>query len=199
MTMLRLLLIPLLMLSLAACAGQNRFVLLEEEDGSVGAITVENEGGAQTVSQAGTVTQVASAGAAPSEPEAISAEDIDQTWGATLQASPLQPRSFLLYFLTGTDILTEESRRQLPDILESLKEYPAPEVAVIGHTDTVDSAARNAQLARDRAEAIRDVLIDEGLDPALIEVSSHGESNLLVPTPDDTDEPRNRRVEVKVQ
>ncbi len=199
MTMLRHLLIPFLLLSLAACAGNNRFVLLEEEDGSVGAITVQNDAGAQTVSEAGKFTQVASAEAAPSQPEAISQEEIDQTWGATLQASPLKPRSFLIYFITGTDILTEQSRRQLPEILDSIKEYPAPEVSVIGHTDTVGSAARNARLARDRAEAIRDVLIDEGLDRKLIEVDSHGESNLLVQTPDDTDEPRNRRVEVTVR
>lgn len=199
MTMLRYFLVPILLLSLAACAGKNRFVLLEEEDGSVGTITVQNDAGSQTVSEAGTVTQVASAEAAPSQPEAISQEEIDQTWGATLQVSPLTPHSFLLYFITGTDILTEQSRRQLPDILESIKEYPAPEVAVIGHTDTVGSATRNAQLAQDRAEAIRDLLINEGLDRKLIEVTSHGESNLLVPTPDDTDEPRNRRVEVSVR
>ncbi|MEO3429536.1 OmpA family protein [Pelagibius sp. CAU 1746] len=197
--MLKFLMIPLLLIGLAACAGGNRFVLLEEEDGSTGAITVRNEAGSRTVSEAGTVTQVASAQAAPSEPEAISQEEIDKTWGATLQANPLKPRSFLIYFITGTDILTEQSRRQLPDILDSIKEYPAPEVAIIGHTDTVGSAARNAQLARDRAAAIRDVLIGEGLDRNLIEVDSHGESNLLVATPNDTDEPRNRRVEVTVR
>ena len=37
------------------------------------------------------------------------------------------------------------------------------------------------------------------LDRDLIEVRSHGETELLVPTPDNTDEPRNRRVEVKVR
>ena len=137
--------------------------------------------------------------AAPTAPEAISQEEIEKTWGASLQASPLKPRSFLLNFISGTDILTEESRRQLPDILDSIKEYPAPEVSVTGHTDSVGSAAINATLALDRAEAIRDLLIDEGLDPALITVDSHGESNQLVPTADNVDEPRNRRVEGTVR
>ncbi|MEQ8354033.1 MAG: OmpA family protein [Kiloniellaceae bacterium] len=197
--MLRFLPIALLLLTLAACAGGNRFVLLEEEDGSVGAITVQNDAGSQTIEQASTGTQVASATAAPTAPEAISQEEIEKTWGASLQASPLKPRSFLLNFISGTDILTEESRRQLPDILDSIKEYPAPEVSVTGHTDSVGSAAINATLALDRAEAIRDLLIDEGLDPALITVDSHGESNQLVPTADNVDEPRNRRVEVTVR
>jgi outer membrane protein OmpA-like peptidoglycan-associated protein len=197
--MLRTVLIAALLLGLSACAGQNRFVLLEEEDGSVGAITVQNQGGSQTIAQAGEGTQVASAEAAPSEPAAVSAEEIQQTWGPALGASPLKPRSFQLYFVTGTDILTEESRRQLPDILASIQEYPAPEVSVTGHTDTVGRPDSNERLALDRAEAIRSELVRVGIDRALIEVTSHGESNLLVPTPDNTDEPRNRRVEVQVR
>lgn len=195
----RIFIVSALLLGLSACAGQNRFVLLEEEDGSVGAITVQNQGGSQTVDQAGAGTQVASAEAAPSEPAAVSEEDIQQTWGPALGASPLMPRSFHLYFVTGTDILTEESRRQLPDILASIQDYPAPEVSVTGHTDTVGRPDSNERLALDRAEAIRVELVRVGLDPDLIEVRSHGETDLLVPTPDNTDEPRNRRVEVKVR
>jgi outer membrane protein OmpA-like peptidoglycan-associated protein len=171
-----------LLLSLAACAGSNRFVLLEEEDGSVGAITVTNQAGSQTIDQAGEGTQVASVSAAPGAPQAVSQEEIRSTWGAALEA-----------------ILTEESRRHLPAILDSIKEYPAPEVAVVGHTDRVGPAEVNARLALDRAEAIRDVLIGIGLDPALIQLDSHGESNPLIPTDDGVAEPRNRRVEVTVR
>jgi outer membrane protein OmpA-like peptidoglycan-associated protein len=197
--MLRWFLIPSLLLSLAACAGQNRFVLLEEEDGSVGAIVVENEAGSQTIDQARGTTQVADATTPPSTQELLSQEEIDKTWGATLQASPRKPRTFLIYFISGTDILTEESRRQMPAILDSIKEYSAPEVSVTGHTDRTGSAEVNARLALDRAEAIRGVLVEEGLDPALIQVDSHGESNPVVPTADDVAEPLNRRVEVTVR
>jgi len=197
--MLRHFLVPLLLLSVAACAGSNRFVLLEEEDGTVGSIIVENEGGSQTIDQARGATQVATATSAPSAPEEISQEEIDKTWGATLQASPLKPHSFLLYFISGTNILTEESRRQLPMIVDSIREYPAPEVSVIGHTDRTGSAELNATLALKRAESIRDLLIQAGLDSTLIQIDSHGESNPVVPTPDEVAEPRNRRVEVTVR
>jgi outer membrane protein OmpA-like peptidoglycan-associated protein len=70
---------------------------------------------------------------------------------------------------------------------------------VVGHTDTVGSEADNAALAMQRAETVRDLLVKDGLDPKMIEVDSHGEKNLLIPTPDNTDEPRNRRVEVTVR
>ena len=46
---------------------------------------------------------------------------------------------------------------------------------------------------------MRDLLVAAGLDAALVEVASHGESNPLVPTPDNTAEARNRRVEVTVR
>jgi outer membrane protein OmpA-like peptidoglycan-associated protein len=50
-----------------------------------------------------------------------------------------------------------------------------------------------------RALTVRALLVEAGLDPALIEVSSLGESDLLVKTPDDTPEPRNRRVDITVR
>ena len=46
---------------------------------------------------------------------------------------------------------------------------------------------------------VRDLLVQIGVNSAMIEVSSHGKNNLLVPTPDQTPEPRNRRVEVTVR
>ncbi|WP_420348734.1 OmpA family protein [Pelagibius sp.] len=197
--MMRKLLAVTLMLGLAACAGGNRFVLLEDDDGSVGAITVENEAGAQTLDSPGIAVRVSDAGTAPGQPRAISQQEIDETWGATLGASPRKPRTFILYFIIGSDRLTNESLAQLPEILDSIKEYPAAEVAVVGHTDRIGGERRNAQLALQRAETIRDLLIAEGLEPQLIEVDSHGENNPLVETADEVAEPRNRRVEVTVR
>ena len=46
---------------------------------------------------------------------------------------------------------------------------------------------------------VRALLAEAGLDPASIEVTSHGEAALLVPTADDTYEPRNRRVEITIR
>jgi outer membrane protein OmpA-like peptidoglycan-associated protein len=38
-----------------------------------------------------------------------------------------------------------------------------------------------------------------GADPILISTDSHGEDNLLVKTPDEVAEPKNRRVEVTIR
>src|SRR3546814_4636472 len=66
---------------LAACAGGNRFVLLEDEDGGVGAIVVENRGGSRTLSELHAATEVGSAGTAPSAPQTVDSAEIQATWG----------------------------------------------------------------------------------------------------------------------
>ena len=197
--MLRALLAGCLLLALAACAGNNRFVLLRDDDGSVGAITVENRGGSQTLRVAGAGTRVGSTRAAPTAPEALDSAEIQATWEAALAASPMRPRIFVFHFLFDSDDLTRLSRAQLPAILDSIRQFPAPEVAVVGHTDRVGAEEVNARLGLDRAEAIRMVLVEAGIAPALLEVTSHGEANPVVPTADEVPEPRNRRVEVTVR
>ena len=72
-------------------------------------------------------------------------------------------------------------------------------MSVIGHTDTVGKAEANETLALTRAGTIAEQLRQLGLQNMVITVESHGERNLLIPTPDDTPEPRNRRVEITLR
>jgi len=113
----------------------------------------------------------------------------------------LPPRShhFTLYFQFESDELTPESRALVPEVLQAVKEFPFPEVVVIGHTDTTGTAPSNVELGLRRATVVRRMLLDAGLEGSLIEVTSHGEADLLVQTPDETFEPRNRRVEISVR
>jgi outer membrane protein OmpA-like peptidoglycan-associated protein len=60
-------------------------------------------------------------------------------------------------------------------------------------------AKRNYDLGLKRAMSVRTLLLSAGLDPSLVDVASHGEADLLIPTPDETVEPRNRRVEITIR
>ena len=75
----------------------------------------------------------------------------------------------------------------------------AANLTVVGHTDTVGPAALNARLAVRRATVVQEILVGRGISAGSIEATSYGESLLLVPTADNVDEPRNRRVEVIVR
>jgi outer membrane protein OmpA-like peptidoglycan-associated protein len=50
-----------------------------------------------------------------------------------------------------------------------------------------------------RGIMVQGLLVQAGLNSSAIEVTSHGEAVLLVTTPDETYEPRNRRVEITIR
>ena len=137
--------------------------------------------------------------ARPTKVTTLSEDEVRKQYGELLSALPPAPQHFILYFRFESDELTAESRALVPAILVSVKNRPVPEVVVTGHTDTTGSATSNFELGLKRATMVRTLLIDAGLDQAAIEVTSHGEAALLVATPDDTYEPRNRRVEITIR
>jgi outer membrane protein OmpA-like peptidoglycan-associated protein len=96
-------------------------------------------------------------------------------------------------------VLTAESTALVPEVVTTVKQYAVPEVIVVGHTDTMGDAKTNLALGRKRARTVSDILVKAGLAPSMIEVTSHGEGDLLVKTADNSPEPRNRRVEITVR
>jgi outer membrane protein OmpA-like peptidoglycan-associated protein len=129
----------------------------------------------------------------------ISEDEVRQQYGSLLSSLPPAPQHFIVYFRFESDELTAESRALVPDILRAVKDRPVPEVVVTGHTDTTGTPPSNRELGMKRATMVRALLADAGLDPTSVEVASHGEAALLVQTPDDTYEPRNRRVEITIR
>ena len=173
-------------------------VLLADADGSVGAADVSTSRGTVGLESLRASTRVA-AGDAPSSAVEMSEADVTAIFGDALSVMPPPPQRFMLYFRFESEELTAESRADIPRVLQAVKEHPAPEVVVIGHTDTTGAAARNVQLGLRRAKAVRDLLIASDLNRSTIEVVSYGETDLLVRTGDEVFEPRNRRVEITVR
>lgn len=173
-------------------------MLLADPDGSVGAADVTTPQGTTALERQRAATRV-SAGDAPTAAAELSEAEVQELFGDTLAALPPAPQRFTLYFRFESEELTVESRASIPRILESVKRHPAPEVLVIGHTDTTGGAARNVELGLRRARTVREMLIASQLDDATIEVTSHGESDLLIKTGDEVFEPRNRRVDITVR
>ena len=87
------------------------------------------------------------------------------------------------------------------ELLRNVKDYAEQhdlKLTIIGHTDSKGSDAYNMALGMRRAVAVRDKLIEFGLDPArILSVESRGESEPIAPN--DTEQGRfeNRRIEFK--
>jgi outer membrane protein OmpA-like peptidoglycan-associated protein len=184
----------------AGAAPPSTVVLIAEPDGSVGRAVVNSGTGAGTVELAedrATTTVVGRQ--PPSPPVQLDAAQIEKEFGATLAALPMAPEAFTLYFRLESDELTDESRALLPGVLKAVAGRPAPEVGVVGHTDTTGDSKSNYALGLDRANRVRTLLIGAGVSEPLIDVSSLGESDLRIRTADNVLEPRNRRVEISVR
>ena len=179
-------------------AGRDLIVLLPDSGGTVGRATVSNPGGSVDLEAARASTLVAP-GRPPSDARVLGEAEVQQVFGKVIAALPPVPRSFTLYFRFNSEELTDESRALLRDVLRSVRDRPLPEVVVLGHTDTTGTAARNFELGLKRANLVRGLLVATGVDSAAIEVRSHGERELIVPTGDGVFEPRNRRVEITVR
>jgi outer membrane protein OmpA-like peptidoglycan-associated protein len=178
--------------------GQDLIVLLPESDGTVGRADASNPSGTVDLATARASTRV-SAGRAPSSVRELNEGEVQRLFGAALAVQPPAPSHFVLYFRFDSEELTDESRALLGEVLPVLKTHPVPRAIVVGHTDTTGSAASNIELGLRRANAVRLLLIETGLDAAAIDVASHGEAILLVPTADEVFEPKNRRVEITVR
>ena len=90
---------------------------------------------------------------------------------------------------------------QYYELLRNVKDYAEQKdlkLTIIGHTDSKGSDAYNMALGMRRAVAVRDKLLEFGLNPArILGVESRGESEPIAPN--DTDQGRfeNRRIEFK--
>lgn len=173
-------------------------LLPDPETHVTGRIRVSNEFGSIDLSTPRASVQTIPT-AAPGHPTALTDDEVARLFGAALAALPPPPRHFTLYFTFDAATLTDASAALVPEVLTAVKALAVPEVVIIGHTDTMGTRKSNMALGLKRAVAVRNILAQAGLSPSLMDVTSHGEGDLLIKTPNNTPEPRNRRVEITVR
>jgi OmpA-OmpF porin, OOP family len=110
-----------------------------------------------------------------------------------------EPFSAKLYFKLDKTEFTEESKREAREIYQEILDRDFSEIVITGHTDTAASDAYNEALSLRRSQRVRQDLIEYGVPAENIRISAEGEYRLLVQTPDETVEVRNRRVEINAR
>lgn len=106
--------------------------------------------------------------------------------------------SLTITFVTGSAELAPAAIQVLDNLTHALA---SPQLApyrfrIEGHTDSVGPRRANQELSERRAAQVRDYLVRHGIAAARLEAVGLGEQQLLIPTPDETAEPRNRRVQI---
>lgn len=77
-----------------------------------------------------------------------------------------------------------------------LKEYTSTMIEVAGHTDSTGSDAYNQRLSQERADAVRQVLISQGVQAVRIDTVGYGESRPIASNSTPAGRQQNRRVEL---
>jgi outer membrane protein OmpA-like peptidoglycan-associated protein len=188
----------------SGCASKrNLVVVLPEGDGHVGAVVVH----------AGESTALLNSAYAAAAPNARSARrlragamgerKVRNIFQDAMAAMPEPPISRYLFFESDSLTLTPDSAVTLQALLQTIKTRRAVEIVLTGHTDTKGAGGYNDALSLQRAESIKQsllpILAEYGVTADSISTAGRGERDLLVNTPDETDEPRNRRVEITLR
>jgi len=111
------------------------------------------------------------------------------------------PRTFVfdhLNFESGTPQLTPDSNKTVSDLAQVLKAYPNAQVQIVGHTDNTGSAATNQVLSLARAEAVKGMLVSQGVGTERITTQGFGADRPVASNDSEEGRARNRRVELNV-
>jgi outer membrane protein OmpA-like peptidoglycan-associated protein len=179
-------------------ASRDVIVLLPDAQGKTGAIVVSSAGVELRLDRPRQTVTV-EAGSPPGSPTVMPGQEVHAIAGPALAALPKPPARFILYFEHDSVDLTVESQALLQKVVRTIRDRAPVDISVVGHTDTVGKKDYNYDLSLRRARTVASILLGKGIDPSVLDITSYGKDNPLVPTGDQVSEPRNRRVEITVR
>jgi len=101
-------------------------------------------------------------------------------------------------FDTGSATLKPGAYDEMNRVARVLNNYPQTIIRVEGHTDGVGSEHSNQILSERRAEAVKNALISQNVDPHRIETIVFGESKPIATNNTETGRQLNRRVNIVI-
>jgi outer membrane protein OmpA-like peptidoglycan-associated protein len=122
---------------------------------------------------------------------AAAAEDTSAT-----NPAPSAPSSLVLHFDAGSATVRQQDVALLDQAARLYRAGNPIVMIVTGSADTTGSAAVNLRLSELRANNVLQGLVARGIPVQRFQVIAKGQTDLVVPTPPETAEERNRRVEI---
>ncbi len=101
-----------------------------------------------------------------------------------------------LTFETGSANLTEASKTQLDNLAAILTAYPDTKIRIEGHTDNTGDAANNKKLSLDRANTVKNALLQRKVVNQRIEAIGYGQEKPIADNTTDEGKEANRRVDL---
>ena len=106
----------------------------------------------------------------------------------------------MIYFHSGKSTFrSEDVPVKIESISTLLKQYPTAKFSIEGHTDSDGSDAFNQKLSQERADVVRNALIERGMKAENLSAVGYGESKPVATNKTAAGKAKNRRTEVVLQ
>ena len=113
------------------------------------------------------------------------------------------PKRFVfdnLNFETGSTQLTPDSVSTVDSLVVIMKAYPTVAVRLEGYTDNTGDADANKKLSLDRAVAVKEMMVKDGIaDERIIGTDGYGQEKPIAPNDTEEGRAKNRRTELVVE
>ena len=103
-----------------------------------------------------------------------------------------------VHFATNSYEVSARDRLALKPFAEYLKQHPEYRIELQGHTDNVGASQDNLTLSRNRAEAVRQILISWGIDASRLMASGYGDRQPIASNRSADGRAQNRRTAFKI-
>lgn len=103
-----------------------------------------------------------------------------------------------ILFAVDSSAVQPGLRSDLATVAQSLQQYPNSTVQVVGHTDNTGDAGYNQSLSERRANAVADVLMNNGVPFGRIQTFGRGEDQPVASNLSEAGRAQNRRVEIVI-
>ena len=101
-----------------------------------------------------------------------------------------------ILFAPGRADIKEQSKQVLRDIVAILQKYPDTKFTIDGHTDSIGPSGQNQTLSNERAMAVKNYLIANGVNMSNLSSQGFGESKPVATNSTKLGRTQNRRVEI---
>jgi len=101
-------------------------------------------------------------------------------------------------FASGKSTLESGAYDRLDQLATTLNNYPRSRVKISGHTDDRGDDQSNQRLSEERADAVREYLVHQGVNAARVSAIGMGESRPLASNDTEAGRLQNRRVEIEI-